>query len=178
MQDVLVEENVEREEKRINSLVWLAGQVLELSDGACSIGAGPYGFGTWTHPDSDIDVLFISDPPMWDENGIIPEGIDEYEIMLQGYDRQELVHRKWKTDGMEPYDLEKGLQENAGEQTRKVAEMLRMYGSRTMRVTRRECTEAFGILAEQELEGCTGQEKAMGEAEEGIDEALPGMTMV
>lgn len=132
-----------KEEKR-NPLIELRERLQELSGGLCDIGPGPYGIGA-DAIDSEVGFYLIFEPKCYTEDEIFPEAISEYKVSVEGFHQRSL-------EKVKPEELEK-LAESNETNTAVTARTLKELSGKEIRVSREECIEAFGLMADAIMEG-------------------------
>lgn len=153
-----------------NSVMELAEKIRQLTEGLCSVGPGPYGFGTTTAPESKVFLCIKMEPTLKTEekaepeperkaDEVFPETILEYKMTVCGYGRE--------SNGMlAPEELETMIVgENA--ETKTVVGALKALRGKEVCVSREECLDAFKKMADKIMEEVYPEE---GEQAENLSE--------
>ena len=131
-----------------NRVVLLAEQLRELTHGICIMGPGPYGIGVSTDMASPLTVILQLTPDPFEEGDIRLPGEQTCTAEIRAFTEQQRAARTYLTkEELVAFSL------GAHPAARIVAEaVLRMNESDHI-VTTQECDDAFGILADWEING-------------------------
>ncbi len=138
-----------------NKMVLLAEQLRELTHGICTMGPGPYGIGVSTDAASSLRaVLQLSPDPFLEENFGM-SGEQECKAEMLGFVGDGGCGREYLSQE-ELREISQGDDPAA----RMVAEAVLRINESKPTVTVRECNDAFGILADWEINGQSNRSPA------------------
>lgn len=126
-----------------NAMLALIEEIHQQTENMCSAGPGPYGFGINNNNPSDIGMVITFEPSPVKDNVIFPESNPSYEVSVQAFSKE----------GQRPLEAREveALLKDGNSATRKIAEAVIGLSKEIRHATRRECLEAFDVLAEREL---------------------------
>lgn len=150
-------------DRKENRLMVLVEELENRTEGLCRAGAGPGGIGVSASEETGIGVYLVFDPPAVQGDVVFPEETGEYMVRTCAFHR---------ADGRELTGEELGeAMKSENPSARKVAEALMELIGERLCVSREECLEAFGQLAERELA------EVYGDAEPGRLQGMSGLSM-
>lgn len=152
-----------KQEKKGNIMLDLIEKIQQQTEGMCTVGSGPYGFGITNSNLADISICFHFYPDPIDRETIFPEWLQDYEVRLVAFGKA-----SQRALGAEEVAA---LTQDKNTATAKVATLVEELSGQPYHVTREECVDAFDILARQALEEA-GME--MGETQEGMGGMVMG----
>lgn len=141
--------------REMNPVMELAEKMSQLTEGLCSVGPGPYGFGTTTAPESKVLLCIEMEPTLKSEekaetepemkaDEVFPERIAEYKMTVCGYGRE-------SNEMLTAEELENMIAEENTE-TKTVAGALKAMQGEAVCVSREECIAAFKEMADKIME--------------------------
>ena len=131
-----------------NRMVLLAEQLRELTHGICKMGPGPYGIGVSTDAVSPLTAILLLTPDPFEEGDVRLPDDQNYTAEMCAYTKEQWALRTYLTR-----DELTAFSQGDDPAARIVAEaILRMNESNPV-VTVQECNDAFGILADLEING-------------------------
>lgn len=150
-------------DRKENRLMAFVEELENRTEGLCRAGAGPGGIGISASGEAGIGVCLVFDPPAVQGDVVFPEEAGEYTVRTCAFHR---------ADGRELTGEELGeAVKSENLPARKVAEALMGLMGERLCVSREECLEAFGQLAERELA------EVYGEAEPEKSQGMSGISM-
>lgn len=152
-----------KQEKKGNIMLDLIEKIQQQTEGMCTVGSGPYGFGITNSNLADIGICFHFNPDPIDRETIFPEWLQDYEVCLVAFGKA-----SQRALGAEEVAA---LTQDKNAATAKVATLVEELSGQPYHVTREECVDAFDILTRQALEEA-GME--MGETQEGMGGMVMG----
>lgn len=135
-----------------NVMLALIEEIHQQTEKMCGVGPGPYGFCIGNNNPSDIGMVITFEPSPVKDNVIFPEDIPGYEVSVQAFSKE----------GQRPLEVREveALFKDGNPATRKIAGAVIGLSKEIRYATRRECLEAFDVLAERELEIREEQEES------------------
>ncbi len=131
-----------------NRMVLLAEQLRELTHGICKMGPGPYGIGVSTDAVSPLTAILLLTPNPFEEGDVRLPDDQNCTAEMRAYTKEQMALRTYLTK-----DELTAFSQGDDPAARIVAEaILRMNESNPV-VTVQECNDAFGILADWEING-------------------------
>ena len=131
-----------------NRMVLLAEQLRELTHGICKMAPGPYGIGVSTDAASPLTAILLLTPNPFEEGDVRLPDDQNCTAEMRAYTKEQWALRTYLTR-----DELTAFSQGDDPAARIVAEaILRMNESNPV-VTVQECNDAFGILADWEING-------------------------
>lgn len=141
-----------KQEERGNPILLLAEEIEKRTENLCMAGAGPGGFGVCNENASSIGLLIQLKPDPVKGDQVFPEGIDHYQMSVRAFSK--CMERELETK-----DIIKAQQTGKGE-TKIVANAAAILSEQSCHVTREDCMDAFGVLAQREMDAVYGPEES------------------
>lgn len=138
-----------------NPVMELAEKIGQLTEGLCSVGPGPYGFGTMTAPESKVILCMEMKPALKPEekaepelerkaDEVFPDTIAEYKMIVCGYGRE--------SNEMPTSEELETMMTEENRETKTVAGALKALQGEEVCVSREECLAAFKEMADKIME--------------------------
>lgn len=127
-----------------NPMLSLRQQIEEMSGGLCRIGPGPGGIGTSNPLAAKIHLSLMFEPEQVQDGVVFPESTEGYFVRAAGFETE--TNRELTKE-----ELEKLLKDSQDPVTQKIANTV-LALSEPQYISTEECIDAFGIMADEELE--------------------------
>lgn len=128
-----------------NPMLELTNHIRQLTFGLCRPGPGPYGFGVWNANISRIGIVIRMAPNPFQEQALPTE--TDFMVTV------EAVSQEGRSYGKVIRDAELVKMSEEGDPATRIVAKAALLLCQPIQITMQECTDAFNVLAESEIQG-------------------------